>query len=98
MKSFVMKKSLIMTIINICIKNSRYFITDAFPYVSIGDDTKTTEYHDFRHDEMYPFDNNTVKNLQLIYFQSKLIKFVLSYIPTFDTMVLRIKKNKKGLP
>ena len=41
---------------------------------------------------MVAFDDITVKRLQTIHLQSKLIKFMLGYIPIFDTNILEMNK------
>ena len=67
-------------------------------YSSIVSDTNTTKEHGFRDDEIVTFEDSTVKSLQNMHFQPKVIKFVLGYIPTFDTKIIEMKKNKKYLP
>ena len=46
---------------------------------------------------MVSFDDTTVKSLEQTHFQLKIIKFVLFYIPTFDTKIHDMKENKKVL-
>ena len=46
---------------------------------------------------MVNYDNTTFKHLQKMNFKSKAIKFVLGYIPKFDTKILEINKNKEGI-
>ena len=46
---------------------------------------------------MVTFDDTTAKHLQKIHFQQKLIKFMLGYIPKFDSNILEINKNTKSL-
>ena len=54
---------------------------------STGSDTKTTKENKIRDEEMVTFDNRYVKQLQKIYFQSKVINFVLDYIPIFEKIM-----------
>ena len=62
--------------------------TDAY----VGLDKNTNKKHKVRDNEMVTFDKTTVKLLQNMQFQSKVIKFVLGSIPRFDKEISEMKK------